>query len=246
MCLEDMFLEIDKSVWIFMFDQVINPIIHHIDKLLNKVEMKGCKYLCIVGGLSCSTYFESRLNSEFGQLSKYQLMLIVPQRPILTVVSGAAYLGITDNYIESRQLNKTYGLYREYPMEKALELNIPKTHISKYKYYNALEQHWFVRNCLDVIIRKGEEVAPYKQCGINTEIAGYDEILKIICTDNKDPIVVSEEQDDVVVSYKMPCNSGTIMFNEFHFYETMIKIIIYEPNNPLIRKEIQLHQIYDK
>ena len=41
-----------------------------------------------------------KMSEEFGPNSKYKLSLIVPQRPILSVVEGAAYFGITGSIID--------------------------------------------------------------------------------------------------------------------------------------------------
>ena len=50
------------------------------------------RYLSLVGGLSTSPYLVSRLE---------QASLILPQLPILSLVEGAAYMGITDGCIKA-------------------------------------------------------------------------------------------------------------------------------------------------
>ena len=60
-------------------------------------------------------YFVDRLEQAFGLKSRFALTLIVPQRPILSVVEGAANLGITDGYIKARILRLTYGLLQSVP-----------------------------------------------------------------------------------------------------------------------------------
>ena len=78
--------------------------------LLNEPKLtRKCKYLCLVGGLSCSKYFQYKMQEAFGMRSKYMMTVITPNRPILSVVEGAAYFGITDNYIKARVLPHTYG-----------------------------------------------------------------------------------------------------------------------------------------
>ena len=78
------------------------PIIDQIEKLLQNDKMNGCKYLCLVGGLSSSSYFKYKMRKELGDKSKYNLKIVIPERPILSVVEGAAYFGITRNYIQNR------------------------------------------------------------------------------------------------------------------------------------------------
>eukprot|EP01084_Bolivina_argentea_P084108 152205_1 len=93
------YLEIDKKGWEIMFNHVVEPIIDHIHKLLAEPKlMRNCKYLCLAGGLSSSPYFQSKMTEMFGSKSKYGMDVIIPNRPILSVVEGAAYFGITPNY----------------------------------------------------------------------------------------------------------------------------------------------------
>ena len=107
--LDDEYLVINTKIWRSMFDHVINPSISHIHGLLSNDKMDGCKYLCLVGGLSTSRYFQYRMQKEFGAESEYQLEIIVPIRPVLCVCEGAAYFGMVKKYIKGRVLRYTYG-----------------------------------------------------------------------------------------------------------------------------------------
>ncbi len=49
----------------------------------------GCEYICLAGGFSESKYFNCRLQYEFGK----EFEIISKNKPILTVVKGAALLG---------------------------------------------------------------------------------------------------------------------------------------------------------
>jgi len=109
--LKDEYLCLHYQVWCeVLFDKIVNPIVDHIEYLLNNTVMKEqCKYLCIVGGLGSSKYLQYRLHKAFGEHSKYHLTLVVPARPILSVVDGAARFGLQPDYIQARTLMKTYG-----------------------------------------------------------------------------------------------------------------------------------------
>ena len=88
-------LEMDVALWKLMFDHVMNPIIGHIKGLLKQPKLKGnSKFLGLVGGLSTSPYFRERMTAEFGPSSPYRLQLVIPPKPLLAVVSGAARFGI--------------------------------------------------------------------------------------------------------------------------------------------------------
>eukprot|EP01084_Bolivina_argentea_P202687 346269_1 len=67
--MDDNILEITVEIWKKkMFDPIIKPTINHIKELLNdkqKLNQK-CDYLCLVGGLSCSKYFQFKITNAFG------------------------------------------------------------------------------------------------------------------------------------------------------------------------------------
>eukprot|EP00486_Rosalina_sp_Unknown_P003625 CAMPEP_0201572660 /NCGR_PEP_ID=MMETSP0190_2-20130828/16078_1 /ASSEMBLY_ACC=CAM_ASM_000263 /TAXON_ID=37353 /ORGANISM="Rosalina sp." /LENGTH=122 /DNA_ID=CAMNT_0047998729 /DNA_START=50 /DNA_END=414 /DNA_ORIENTATION=+ len=89
--LSDEYLTIYYDVWKVMFNHVVDPTINHMKKLLQEPKlMRKCKYICLAGGLSTSPYFQHRMREEFGPKSKYNMTLIIPKRPILSVVEGAA------------------------------------------------------------------------------------------------------------------------------------------------------------
>ena len=159
MTLSDEFLSVDLEIWHEMFDYVVNPCIEHVEKLLTETEkMKECKYLCLVGGLSTSVYFRMKMREKFGTKSSYNLKLIIPQRPMLSVVTGAAYLGITNNYIKARVLRYSYGQIGRYDEETARKMKVPSEHIAKNIKYDAHSSKWRVSDCFGIIARKNEEI----------------------------------------------------------------------------------------
>ena len=97
---DEQMLVINKKIWISMFDHVMTKIIDHLKQLINNEAMKGCKYLGLVGGLSCSPYFQHRVKEEFGNDSEYKLKIIIPQRPILSVLKGAACFAKHPNFVQ--------------------------------------------------------------------------------------------------------------------------------------------------
>ena len=63
----------------------VKRIIDHV-KSNNNDDSINIKYLCLVGGMSESIYFKSIIQKEFGNNSKYNLSIITPTNPILSVV----------------------------------------------------------------------------------------------------------------------------------------------------------------
>eukprot|EP01083_Nonionella_stella_P284018 966778_1 len=98
------------------------------------------------------------MRQQFGPKSKYKMNLIVPLRPILSVVEGAAYFGITPNYIKCRILKYTYGELLRYSETEAKNLNVSRDHIRKNREWCKRENEWYVRDCFEVLARKNEEI----------------------------------------------------------------------------------------
>lgn len=83
-------------VWKAMFDVVIDEIEEHVMNLLRMEALDGCQFLCMVGGFSCSKYLQYKIKTKFGRTSKElkkNLMILIPDKPVLSVVKGAAYFG---------------------------------------------------------------------------------------------------------------------------------------------------------
>ena len=237
--LNEEYLEINEVIWKeFMFDVVINPTIKCIKELLNEaIVMRNCKQLCLVGGLSCSKYFQYRMENTFGPISKYRLQIIIPKRPILSVVQGAAYFGITKNYIKARRLRKTYGISGNIPIDTAKSLGIPEDYIKKNTYKNGMDQE-IVRDCVMTLAVKNEEIITNQiiERGAMVRLQPSKEkiisakVLSMIRSDKQDPKSLNECDNlaDVKFTFeKKPeeinklCEKPITI--QFHFYGTMIK-----------------------
>ena len=137
---------IERRLWKRMFNHVMDPTIDHVKKLLQEPKlMRNCKYLCLAGGLSTSPYFQMRMREEFGPRSRYKLTLIIPPRPILSVVEGVAYFGITPNYIKARVLRYTYGELTGWSKSQAISNGVPSSHIGSSTFY--LERFQLLLRC---------------------------------------------------------------------------------------------------
>eukprot|EP01084_Bolivina_argentea_P263321 445643_1 len=90
-------IEINFIVWSLLFDYVIEPIIENTKNVLIKHD--SVKYLCLLGGLSASPYFQTRIKTEFGLKSDHSLQIIIQSKPILSVVHGATYFASSNNSI---------------------------------------------------------------------------------------------------------------------------------------------------
>eukprot|EP00483_Globobulimina_turgida_P003392 UN03398 len=199
--------------------------------------MRNCKYLCLVGGLSTSPYFQKQMKHQFGTKSKYQLSVIIPQRPILSVVEGAAYFAITQNYIKARILRYTYGELAHYPENQAKACCVSPEHIANNRYYNEYYKTWYVNNCFEVLARKNEEIytgqikrfTSCRSSPIHKIIS-----LRIMGSTMEDPKTIADgkELGSVDIYFNNEDEEDMKIETEFHFYSTLIKAVIYRTKAP--------------
>ena len=234
--INDEYLELDTRIWQYMFNHVIDPTIKHIRKLLNEPKlMKGCKYLCMAGGLSTSRYFQSRMNKAFGIKSPYKLIIILPNRPLLSVVQGAAYFGITANYVKSRILRYTYGEIVDKSEKIAISEGIDSDYIAKNRYYCKYEKKWYVSRCFQVIARKNEEIHTgeiKKSVACRPDPSTLVGTQKIYYSNKDGPKIQSDglELGTIPIEFDNTDDDRQKVIVEFHFYDTLIKIVNYKAN----------------
>ena len=239
----DDYMKISEIGWKMMFDHVLDPTIEHVNRLLKEPKMmRNCKYLCLAGGLSTSLYFQSRMEQEFGVRSKYNLELIIPKRPILSVVEGAAYFAITPNYIKARILKYTYGEMVAMSMISAALHDIPQEWIEEHQYCRNDEVR--VSNCFDVIATKGQEIRIGEIIKNHTR-RRTDQMAagtRIYVSKMKDPKVQTDGKELGYIRTVFDNNDedDTGITLEFHFYETVIKAVVYKDKYP---DEKQIHYI---
>eukprot|EP01083_Nonionella_stella_P018204 50834_1 len=118
--LDDECLILDVAIWKKLFNSSIEPIINHINVLLGEEILKDqCIYLFLVGGFSASKYFQFKMKKEFGPESQHGIQVVIPKKPTLSVVIGAAHFGLRKNFVTARRLRFTYGLDCNMPISLA-------------------------------------------------------------------------------------------------------------------------------
>ena len=132
--LNDEELIISTEIWKkHLFDKVMDPMIEHIEDLLNN-KLKDIKYICICGGLSISKYFQSRMRDTFGINSKYKLSIRIPSKPILSVIDGAVKLATKPNYICGRKVKYSYGIAVDRGLDKIDSSKLPKDYLNTHTF----------------------------------------------------------------------------------------------------------------
>ena len=226
----------------------MDPILVEIEKLLENLRMRDCKYLCLVGGLSSSPYVQKRIKEQLGINTKYGLEIITQKQPTLTVVEGAAYFGITKNYIRARILSKTYGVRVNMNLDTANKYGIPNEHIYNNLCFNKERGICHIRNCFDIVANKGDEVLTNQVILRKSKRLNKDQkavIKYIVCSDNIEPKIVDGNDGchilgKLKLEFDQNMKDYMVIYTEFHFYDTMLKVFVYPKGRIDLRKEVEL------
>ncbi|KAG8453272.1 hypothetical protein GDO86_000053 [Hymenochirus boettgeri] len=89
-----------------LFQPTIHQIVQHIEDLMKKPEVKGIKYLFLVGGFAESPMLQNAVQSAFGEVCR----VIIPQDVGLTILKGAVLFGLDPTIVRVRRSPLTYGV----------------------------------------------------------------------------------------------------------------------------------------
>ena len=243
----DGYLSINCLIWNqYLFDPLINKVIQHIKDLLTKNIIKDCKYMYLVGGYSQTPYFQDKMIKTFGLNSKYNIDVIIPQRPILSVVDGAARMGLLINknrvYIQSRILSKTYGYIVRHRLQDININEYSKEFINKNTSIDKNGCKW-IKNCFQIIVRKGDCITHNQKYSQNVE--RWDKQnnkakLKLYCSDMNNPKTIYDGYylGKYIIIFN-DNNNDTRITNEFTFNET-INAVSYRDKYPQKIKKLSI------
>ncbi|ETO08745.1 hypothetical protein RFI_28642, partial [Reticulomyxa filosa] len=96
--------------WKFLMDKIMDPLIHHVHKLLMEPQLRGCQTLLCTGEFSTLPYVIQRLRDVLVRDHKIITTITKPEYPILAVVEGATLFGMAPSIIVEYILEHTYGL----------------------------------------------------------------------------------------------------------------------------------------
>ncbi|XP_069488364.1 heat shock 70 kDa protein 12B isoform X2 [Ambystoma mexicanum] len=89
-----------------LFQPTINQIIQHIGDLMKKPDVKGIKFLFLVGGFAESPMLQYAVQSAFSNVCR----VIIPQDVGLTILKGAVLFGLDPTIVRVRRSPLTYGV----------------------------------------------------------------------------------------------------------------------------------------
>eukprot|EP01083_Nonionella_stella_P187018 686213_1 len=137
-------------VWNDLFDVVTVPLMEKVDELFGMKEMRDCKHILMVGGLSESEYVKDTIRSKY---SKRYTIHSVP-RPILAVVKGAATMGLRPSSIAQWMAPETIGIQVRRPYNRVKDYLVPESQRTVYK-------RQIVIDCgFTPLIKKGTPIDP--------------------------------------------------------------------------------------
>ncbi|RXN35418.1 heat shock 70 kDa 12B [Labeo rohita] len=89
-----------------LFQPTINNIIKHIENLMQKEEVKGVRFLFLVGGFAESPMLQRAAQNALGRNCR----IIIPHDVGLTILKGAVLFGLDPTVVRVRRCPLTYGV----------------------------------------------------------------------------------------------------------------------------------------
>ena len=180
-------IDLSNELMISFFEPLVNKIINKVKELLEETKQKAGyypKFIFLVGGFGESPYLRQKIKKEF---ESNELIVLIPKRPLVSVVRGACMFGLNPFSITSRIAKKTYGI-------STLGIFDEKKHPLNKKVM--IEGEAFCENIFDPFVLKDDSVS------VNQEIVktycpvrGAQTIMKIILyyTDKREVNYIDEE-----------------------------------------------------
>ena len=180
-------IDLSNELMISFFEPLINKIINKVKELLEETKKKAGyypKFIFLVGGFGESPYLRQKIKKEF---ESNELIVLIPKRPLVSVVRGACMFGLNPFSITSRIAKKTYGI-------STLGIFDEKKHPLNKKVM--IDGEAFCENIFDTFVLKDDSIS------VNQEIVktycpvrGAQTIMKIILyyTDKREVKYIDEE-----------------------------------------------------
>eukprot|EP01084_Bolivina_argentea_P190691 327611_1 len=224
----------DVRIWKCMFNAVTNHIINHTHKLLSMEALhKQCQYLCLVGGFAASPYLQERMRDCFGRGTESNLVLIVPSVPMLAVVQGAGYIGISKQYMKARRLKYTYGLKMFFNKRRATSNGVNEQYIKQNTTSDGM-----VRDCFKIIARRNDRIGLHQIKTTKSFKTSQVSLIPILRSSKRHPKVAKDGTEEAVLKIKHADASKEEIITEFHFYGTMVTVYSYLKSNPQRKQRV--------
>ena len=239
-------------------EKTVAPIIKHLSSILEDEQLKQCKYLILVGGLSNSRYYQQRIYNEFGKRGggiRKKLKIIIPDKPQLCVVEGAARYGIKPNYIQIRVLSQTYGIRIDYAKESLPNINKYGVGWLENNTYECNETHReYVKNIFSPFVKKNDAIKfndkPFIQTYFRRHAKQKTIDIKIFASTLKVPLHVLQDEckelGEIQLLFNTNKHNQTNELEikvEFWFNDTTLKCMAYPKGNRNMIREYQVNYL---
>jgi len=210
-------------------------------------EEKKFEYLYLAGGLSESKYFQSRIKEKFGPSSNYHLQIVIPKRPILSVVDGSARYGLIKHYVVQRRLRKTYGIAIEGYVSYAKNLGASDEYIKNNSYVDKNSNVTIVTDLFYPLKTKGDPARVEEDAVKHKfEKVGDYAFVEVFEADDKNPCVIKNcrSMGNFVYGFPEECNDSSCIV-EIEFYETTIKVFACPESQPDLKQQLSVNYEFD-
>ena len=229
-------IDLSNELMISFFEPLINKIINKVRDLLEETKKKAGyypKFIFLVGGFGESPYLRQKIKKNF---ESNELIVLIPKRPLVSVVRGACMFGLNPFSITSRIAKRTYGI-------STLGIFDEKKHPLNKKVM--IDGEAFCENIFDTFVLKDDSVS------VNQEIVktycpvrGAQTIMKIILyyTEKREVHYIDEEGVQkfgeliVNIGEKNQGIEDKLVTVSFLFGNTQIYIIAKNKNTGDIKK----------
>ena len=238
----------------YLFHPLIKNVIDHIEGLLKMDIMKNCSYMYLVGGYAKTPYFKNKINKAFALKSKYKINVIISSKALLSVVDGAARMGLIKNeqrkYVQIRILSKTYGQRASKRYSKINLNDYSKEFKEQNTFISPIDGEPRLRNCFSIYGKKGDAIAvDHKYIfSYNRKFMDQKKITKtLFFSDNETPKIASDGTKLGKYTIKWPNDNNDIeITTEITFENEMIKSVSYPTNMPHIKFDNRIEYVWKR
>ena len=229
-------LSLHYNLWFIMFNEIIEPIINHCNKLLKMDELRDIKYIFLVGGFSASKYFQNYIKKYYKNIK-----IVIPNLPGLCVVDGASKYGLDPHFVKIRKMPKHYGISTKCK-KSIISSDIPAKHIQNNTF--VYDGTMYVENLFGKIINKNESILfdtpKIRRFNKSTESSTSIRI-GVYSSAEDNPLTIYD--CDELGSFHIPMSKGKqkIMV-EFIFGQTILTVYAYETGKNKKKMEIDYHR----
>eukprot|EP01084_Bolivina_argentea_P298833 515025_1 len=179
------------------------------------------------------------MQQKFGEYGFYQMTVVIPKKPMLSVVEGAALMALTDyTYIRARKLKYTYGISLFRRKQSAKAIGIPDDYIND---KNNISKDGKVKHCFVIVASKNERVL-IGDVKTNVSVRrSMTSMIPILKSDKRNPTIACE--GDVLATLIVPHSNTSLQretVTEFHFYGTIFKVYSYPKSNPNAKQQVHI------